>query len=108
MPLRISLGFGDTHVNGDGNPRSRPWLATTLRIVYIVYSLEVGMFLIFLPWQPFWETNYFLFRFPGLHPILLNPFVKGAIAGLGVVNGLIGFHEILRFRKGLGNFFSIR
>jgi hypothetical protein len=102
MPHRLSLEFGDPQIHGDGHPRLRPWQSTLLRIVYIVYSLEVGMFLIFLPWQSFWESNYFLFRFPDLHPIMLNPFLKGAISGLGIVNLLIGFDEILRFRKGSG------
>jgi hypothetical protein len=106
MPLRISFGFPNPGIVNRGNPRAGSKLAWFLSILYILYSLEVGIFLIFLPWFDFWEYNYFVFRFPGLRPFINSPYLKGAVLGLGIVNLIIGFQEILRLRKGPGNYFT--
>ncbi|MGA2260640.1 MAG: hypothetical protein ABSH28_04300 [Acidobacteriota bacterium] len=89
-----------------GKPRSSSWRAWVLRIIYIIYSLEVGSYLIVLPSQSIWDNNDLLYRFPSLRPLIVNPFLKGAVLGLGIVNLLIGLYEIVRFRRGSGSFFS--
>ncbi len=75
-------------------------------ILYIAYSLEVGSFLIMLPWLRIWDDNYIIFLYPSLRAIVSSPFLKGAVLGLGIVNLLIGLHEIVHFRKGSGDFIS--
>ncbi len=102
MPLRISLGFPGSRIENGGYLRIRAWLAMIWRILYIAYYLEVGFCLIILPWYQIWEENYLLFRYPGLRPFVTNPFLKGAVLGLGIVNLLIGLHEIVHFQKGPG------
>jgi hypothetical protein len=37
---------------------------------------------------------------------MANPFLKGAVFGLGVVNLIIGIQEIVRLQKSLGNSIS--
>ena len=86
--------------------RTRAYVAMVWRILYIAYYLEVGVFLIMLPWISIWEENYLLFLYPGMRPIVANPFLKGAVLGLGIVNLLIGLHEIVHFRKGPASYFS--
>jgi len=76
------------------------------RILYIAYYLEVGVFLVMLPWFPIWGENYLLFLYPGLRPIVTSPFLKGAVLGLGIDNLLIGLHEIVHLRKGPASYFS--
>ncbi len=70
----------------------------TWHILYILYSLEVGIFLLFLPWLRIWENNYLVYLYPKLRLIVANPFFKGAVLGLGIVNILIGFQEISHLR----------
>jgi hypothetical protein len=70
------------------------------QVLYILYCLEVGVFLLFLPWMSLWETNYIVYLYPKLRPILANPYLKGAVLGLGIVNVLIGIQEIAQFKKG--------
>lgn len=73
--------------------------ARVLRIIYILYSIEAGMFLLLLPWMSFWDANYLTYLYPQILPVITNPFFKGAVLGLGIVNLMIGIHEIVYFRK---------
>ncbi len=57
-----------------------------LRVVLILLCFELGVLLVFIPWSYTWERNYFLNRYPALIPYLLNPSVRGAITGLGVLD----------------------
>ncbi len=57
-----------------------------LRVVLILLCFELGVLLVFVPWSYTWERNYFLNRYPALIPYVLNPSVRGAITGLGVLD----------------------
>jgi hypothetical protein len=63
---------------------------------YIIYCLAAGIILMFLPWQGIWENNYLLYLHPEYRPILANPYFKGAVMGLGILNILIGIQRIVR------------
>jgi hypothetical protein len=65
------------------------------RILLVAFFLEVGVLLVFLPWSTFWERNYFTQLVPGLAATIANPFVRGAVSGLGVVNLIAGIAELL-------------
>ena len=81
-------------------PFPRALMTHLWHILYILYSLEVGVFLLFLPWLGLWENNYLLYLYPKVGPVVANPYFKGAVLGLGIVNILIGIQEIAYFRKG--------
>jgi hypothetical protein len=68
-----------------------------LRVLLILLWLEVGFVLILLPWSAFWEANYFLDRFPLLIPLLLSPYLRGTISGLGLMDAALALHA---FRRG--------
>ena len=57
-----------------------------VRILMGLICLEAGVLLVFLPWSPFWESNFFLQRFPELTHVLLSPFLRGAVTGLGLLD----------------------
>lgn len=69
-------------------------------LVYIIYSLEVGFFLIVLPWLSIWDDNYFLYRYPHIRPIVANLLLKCAVLGLGALNVAIGVQEFFQIKKG--------
>jgi hypothetical protein len=48
-----------------------------------------------LPWSGFWDSNYFGLALPGLRPILMNNYVRGAVTGLGVVNLFAGLVDLI-------------
>ncbi len=81
-------------------------MAWIWHILYILYSLEVGVFLLFLPWMGIWENNYLLYLYPKIRPVIANPFFKGAVLGLGIVNILIGMQEVANFRKNSRKYIS--
>jgi len=57
-----------------------------VRILTGLICLEAGVLLVFLPWSPYWDRNFFLQRFPELVPILLSPYLRGAVTGLGLLD----------------------
>ena len=70
-----------------------------LKVLYILFCFEVGIFLLVLPWLRLWVMHGFLFRFPSLRTVLLNNFFRGAVSGLGVVNLVIASVEVMTFGK---------
>jgi hypothetical protein len=65
------------------------------RLLCIAFFLEVGLLLIVLPWSAFWERNYFAYALPQLAPLLQNDFIRGGVSGLGVVNLIAGFADLI-------------
>jgi hypothetical protein len=57
-----------------------------LRVALLMLWLEVGLTLILVPWSDIWEANYFLYQYPALGIFARNPFLRGAISGLGLMN----------------------
>jgi len=66
-------------------------------LVYLFYLFEAGIFLLLVPWSPFWDSNYFVTRLPILRDLCLNPFARGAISGVGVLHLLVGAIDSLAF-----------
>ena len=58
--------------------------------------LEFGLVLILVPWSDIWESNYFLYQYPPLGLFLTNPFLRGAISGLGFLNVLFSLGAFRR------------
>jgi len=72
------------------------------QLTVIVLFFEVGIVLMVMPWADFWEENYFLLSQPSLLAIASNPFVRGAVSGLGLVNVCAGLAELWRLVRALG------
>ena len=78
-------------------------MSTLLRILYILFCFQVGVFLLLLPWMRLWESHGLLLQFPSVRPVMMNNFFRGAISGLGIVNVLIGGMEVMNFGKRSGS-----
>ena len=65
-----------------------------IRLLLIVFYIEVGLILAVAPWSTYWERNYFGDLIPLLHVITTNNFFRGAISGLGVVNLVAALSEL--------------
>ena len=82
-------------------PRPRPWYSKLLSLCFIVFCFEIGVFLVVFPWlDNTWETNQVASLAPWLADIWGNPFFRGALSGLGLVNVYISVAEVLRMIRG--------
>jgi hypothetical protein len=79
---------------------------------HIVLCVEIGAFLIILPWWPQgmwpfsdWGNNYFLLYAArktgiyGLQAVVASGWVRGAVSGVGLLNLGIAFSEIFNFKR---------
>jgi hypothetical protein len=58
-------------------------------------SFLIGVILVIAPWRvDAWDANLLLQPWPALRSLVLSPFVRGAVTGLGLVNVLLAFLEL--------------
>ncbi len=65
------------------------------QLVYAACFFEVGLLLVVLPWTPFWNHNYVFDVVPLLREFTQNPYLRGAVSGLGVLNLGLGMAEVV-------------
>ena len=70
-----------------------------LRIVFILFCVEIGLILVALPWTRLWDNNYFFSLDPRLSSWLMSSYVRGGVSGLGLVNLGIALAELFRLRS---------
>ncbi len=70
-----------------------------LFVLYVLYCLEVGIFLLVYPWMRLWDQNFLLQYSSYLRVLLLNDFVRGAVSGLGIANLILGAWEVAHFQR---------
>lgn len=57
-----------------------------VRLIQFVSSLMVGATLVLAPWTPLWDNHPALAASLRLREILLAPWFRGAVSGVGLVN----------------------
>jgi hypothetical protein len=67
-----------------------------VRVPVLLVWLVLGLILILVPWSDLWETNYLFYQYPTLGMLLKNPFLRGAISGLGFMNVLLSLEAFRR------------
>lgn len=75
------------------------WYHKASALLFIVFCLEIGLFLLIFPWTDAWDGNFFSVLVPEWHGFWENAYVRGAISGVGVLNLYISFLEIFRLRR---------
>lgn len=78
---------------------SRSWMALFSGLAWIVLCFELGAFLLVYPWMDGWDQNYFATLQPAWHDVWVNPWIRGAVSGLGTVNILIALIELFRYLR---------
>jgi hypothetical protein len=79
-------------------PRYR-WYHKMSAVLFATFCLEIGLFLLIFPWTEYWDSNYFSSLMPEWHTWWENPYVRGAVSGIGIVNLYVSFIEIFRLRR---------
>ena len=70
-----------------------------LFVIYVLYCLEVGIFLLVYPWMRLWDQNFLLQYSSYLRVVLLDDFFRGAVSGLGIANLILGAWEVAHFQR---------
>ena len=79
-------------------PRYR-WYHKVSALIFIIFCMELGTFLLIFPWSILWEHSYFSSFDPEWQHFWNNPYLRGAVSGLGVLNIYIALVEIFRLRR---------
>jgi hypothetical protein len=68
-------------------------------VLFGIFAFEIGAFLIVFPWLDSWSLNHLPSLFPSIRDqfedLWLEPYLRGAISGLGLVNLYIAALQIV-------------
>lgn len=76
--------------------RFQKWHRVVLTICFIVFAGELGLCLIVLPWLSNWEMSYIPVHSPKLFDLWMNPYFRGMLSGLGLLNVFVALAETWR------------
>jgi succinate dehydrogenase hydrophobic anchor subunit len=80
--------------------RSAPmWMQRLTALLFAAMCLVVGVVLIISPWQDHWKSNWFGNLSPEWGMLWMEPWVRGAISGLGLLNTIIAASEAMRLSR---------
>jgi hypothetical protein len=65
-----------------------------LRIWFVIYCLEAGLFLVLAPWSPAWERTLLQLPFASIYLLALHPALRGAVSGFGLMHLVWGAHDL--------------
>jgi hypothetical protein len=64
------------------------------RVLFIVYCVEAGIFLLLAPWSPMWGRTLAHLPLGALRGTFLEPAFRGAVTGFGLVHLVWGAHDL--------------
>jgi hypothetical protein len=70
-----------------------------MRWCFAIFTFEIGLFLAVFPWVYLWDWNYFQDLFPALEIIWDDPYLRGALTGLGLVNIYVACLEVVKLLR---------
>jgi len=75
-----------------------------VRILFVLYCIEVGVLLLLAPWSPSWDRVVTRIPSFAVQGVLAHPVFRGAVSGFGLVHLVWGVHDLDRWllRRKLG------
>ena len=64
------------------------------RLLFILYCVEAGIFLVLAPWSAAWQGLLQGFPSGGLQGFLLSATGRGAVTGFGLIHLVWGAHDL--------------
>lgn len=78
---------------------SEHWIHKGFSLLFIVFCLELGIFLMVYPWTDHWQVNTIPSLVPALLKIWNSDYLRGAVTGIGILNIWIAVLEMFHFRR---------
>ena len=69
-------------------------LEVLFRLLFILYCVEAGLFLVMAPWSLVWDRNILQIPLTTLRTLALHPAARGAVTGFGLVHLVWGAHDL--------------
>lgn len=76
-----------------------PFLQKAAALLFIIFCMELGVFLVIYPWTDRWSANLFAEYLPQFQDLWWSGYFRGALSGLGVANLYVAVGEILRLKR---------
>jgi hypothetical protein len=75
--------------------------SSVLRILFILYCIEIGTGLVLVPWSPVWDKVVIALPWEALRAFGLYPMARAAVTGFGLIHLVWGAHDLdaLLFRR---------
>ncbi len=86
-------------MSGAPEGRNATWFHKGFALLFIIFCVELGVFLFFYPWTTQWTQSSIPVAIALLRPFWRNGYVRGAVSGLGVLNLWIAVAEVFRLRR---------
>jgi hypothetical protein len=95
------FGNVERSVPASAEVRSRKglWLRRLTLALFVVVCVEVGIFLVVIPWTHVWTDNSLLIRNLTVRSLAMHNFVRGLVTGLGLINVWMGIWEAVHYRE---------
>ena len=102
MPLEHQhYDGGSAQLEDSPVPRYR-WYHKAGAVLAIVFCFELGVFFLTFPWLPYWESNFLGGFSQKWSRVWNDPYFRGAVSGLGLVNIYISVLEMIRLKRFTG------
>ena len=75
------------------------WYHKLIGLLFVILCFEMGVFLVAFPWSSYWNSNYFSQLTPEWYGLWINPYFRGAVSGLGLVNLYLSLLEVFRLQR---------
>ena len=105
LPAPIVVEQGVVEQGVVENASGPRWFRRLSSVLFVVFCFELGLFLLVYPWTDAWADNYFSVAVPDSalstwRTLWNNPYVRGGVSGLGLVNVWIAVAEVFRMFAG--------
>ena len=75
------------------------WARRLQLVVFVLFCVQVGMFLVVLPWTPLWTENAFFRGYPQWRELLNSGFIRGVATGFGLLDIYVGIREAVLYSE---------
>jgi hypothetical protein len=75
------------------NTRFLRWHRRILGVCLVIFAFELGLVLMIFPWLGNWDLNWLPLHSRLLSSVWLNPYFRGALSGLGLLNIYVSVSE---------------
>lgn len=67
----------------------------TMALFFSLYCLEAGLFFLIVPWTRFWAANPLVQWLDASGVMMLSPWVRGFVSGVGAIHLILGAREMV-------------